>query len=115
MERGVQMEFLISKLTNAERNMSRNVSVNSGSMRFVENISVGPHAFQADEPSANGGSLIEMGADESGISTIAAYRIRVPFNFALLVTRIVIPLKSWLLLIIRNRTALIRQSLDYAE
>lgn len=35
--------------------MSRNVSVNSGSMRFVQTISVGPHAFQADEPSANGG------------------------------------------------------------
>lgn len=52
--------------------MSRNVSVNSGSMRFVENISVGPKPFQADEPSANGGSLIEMVADESGISTIAA-------------------------------------------
>jgi putative redox protein len=37
-------------------NMSRNVSVNAGSMRFVQNISVGPHAFQADEPSANGGN-----------------------------------------------------------
>jgi putative redox protein len=36
--------------------MSRNVSVNSGSMRFVQNISVGPHSFQADEPSANGGN-----------------------------------------------------------
>lgn len=35
--------------------MSRNVSVNSGSMRFVQTISVGPHTFQADEPSANGG------------------------------------------------------------
>jgi putative redox protein len=37
-------------------NMPRNVSVNSGSMRFVQDISVGPHAFQADEPSANGGN-----------------------------------------------------------
>ena len=92
--------------------MSRNVSVNSGSMRFVENISVGPHGFQADEPSANGGSLIEMVADESGIRTIAAYRKSVAFNFALLVTLIVIPLKSWLLLIIRKRTELIRQSLE---
>jgi putative redox protein len=35
--------------------MSRNVSVNSGSLRFVQNISVGPHVFQADEPSENGG------------------------------------------------------------
>ena len=37
------------------RNMSRTVSVNSGSLRFVQNISVGPHVFQADEPNENGG------------------------------------------------------------
>ena len=37
------------------RNMSRNVSVNSGSLRFVQNISVGPHVFQGDEPNENGG------------------------------------------------------------
>jgi putative redox protein len=37
-------------------NMPRNVFVNSGSVTFVQNISVGPHAFQADEPSANGGN-----------------------------------------------------------
>ena len=37
------------------RNMSRNVSANSGSLRFVQNISVDPHVFQADEPSENGG------------------------------------------------------------
>jgi uncharacterized OsmC-like protein len=37
-------------------NMPRNVSVNSGSVMFVQNISVGPHAFQADEPSPNGGN-----------------------------------------------------------
>lgn len=36
--------------------MPRNVSVNSGSVMFVQNISVGPHAFQADEPSPNGGN-----------------------------------------------------------
>jgi F0F1-type ATP synthase membrane subunit b/b' len=54
-------------------------------------------------------------ADESGISTIAAYRISVAFNFALLVTLIVIPLKSRLPPIIRNRTELIRQSLENAE
>jgi putative redox protein len=36
--------------------MSRHLCVNSGSMRFVQNISVGPHAFQADEPSAYGGN-----------------------------------------------------------
>src|SRR5260370_5916773 len=37
-------------------NMSRNVSVNSGSMKFVQNISIGPHAVQADEPSVYGGN-----------------------------------------------------------
>jgi putative redox protein len=35
--------------------MPRNVCVNSGSLRFVQNISVGPHVFQGDEPSENGG------------------------------------------------------------
>jgi putative redox protein len=35
--------------------MPRNVSVNSESMRFAQNISVGPHAFEVDEPSENGG------------------------------------------------------------
>jgi putative redox protein len=35
--------------------MSRNVSVNSGSLRFVQNIFVGPHVFQGDEPRENGG------------------------------------------------------------
>ena len=36
--------------------MPRNVSVNSGSVRFVQNISVGPHAFRADETSEYGGN-----------------------------------------------------------
>jgi putative redox protein len=35
--------------------MLRNVSINSGSLRFVQKISVGPHVFQGDEPSENGG------------------------------------------------------------
>ncbi len=35
--------------------MSRNVFVNSGSLRFVQNISVGKHVFPADEPSEYGG------------------------------------------------------------
>ena len=35
--------------------MYRNVSVKSGSLRFVQNISVGPHVFQGDEPNENGG------------------------------------------------------------
>ncbi len=36
--------------------MPRNVSVNSESMRFAQKVSIGPHAFEADEPSENGGS-----------------------------------------------------------
>ena len=36
--------------------MPRNVSVNSRSVRFTQDISVGAHVFQADEPIANGGS-----------------------------------------------------------
>lgn len=35
--------------------MSREVFVNSGSLRFVQDITVGPHAFLADEPSEEGG------------------------------------------------------------
>ena len=36
--------------------MPRNVYVNSRSMRFTQNVSVGAHAFQAAEPSENGGN-----------------------------------------------------------
>jgi putative redox protein len=36
--------------------MSRNVCVDSGTMRFAQKVSVGAHAFQADEPSENGGN-----------------------------------------------------------
>ena len=39
--------------------MSRRVCVNSGPLRFVQEISVGPHAFQADESS-------EYGAKDAG-------------------------------------------------
>jgi uncharacterized OsmC-like protein len=35
--------------------MSRDVSVRSGSSRFGQSISVGPHVLQADEPSDYGG------------------------------------------------------------
>jgi hypothetical protein len=35
--------------------MSRNVSVNSGPLKYGQNISVGPHAFHSDEPSEYGG------------------------------------------------------------
>jgi len=36
--------------------MSRSVSVTSGSTRFVQNVSVGTHVFQADEPREHGGT-----------------------------------------------------------
>src|SRR5579864_6436396 len=36
--------------------MSRNVYVHSGLIRFVQNISVGQHEFQVDEPSEYGGN-----------------------------------------------------------
>jgi putative redox protein len=36
--------------------MSRNVFVNSGSRKYAQNISVGPHVLQADEPSEYGGN-----------------------------------------------------------
>ena len=36
--------------------MSRNVIVESGRSRYVQNISVGPHLLQADEPSDAGGN-----------------------------------------------------------
>jgi putative redox protein len=39
--------------------MPRSVCVNSGSTRYVQNISVGPHLFQSDEPSDFGG--IDLG------------------------------------------------------
>ncbi len=36
--------------------MSRSVFVHSGPSRYVQNISVGPHVLQADEPSDSGGN-----------------------------------------------------------
>lgn len=41
--------------------MSRDVSVNSGALRFVQNICVGSHAMQSDEASENGGN--DVGPD----------------------------------------------------
>jgi putative redox protein len=35
--------------------MSRSVSVTSGAARLVQNISIGPHVLQADEPPEHGG------------------------------------------------------------
>ena len=36
--------------------MARNVSVDSGPSRYSQNISIGPHVFQADEPPDVGGN-----------------------------------------------------------
>ncbi len=36
--------------------MTRNVSVDAGRLRYVQNISIGPHVLQADEPSDAGGN-----------------------------------------------------------
>jgi F0F1-type ATP synthase membrane subunit b/b' len=69
---------------------------------------------QTNELLKNSPSLKWM-ANGSGISTVAAYRLSVAFNFAVLVTLIVIPLKSRLSSIFRNRTEFIRQSLENAE
>jgi hypothetical protein len=65
---------------------------------------------QMNEVLRNSPSLKWM-ADESDISTIAAYRLSVAFHFAVFV----IPLKSKLPSIFDNRTELIRQSLENAE
>ena len=36
--------------------MSRNVSVSSGPVKYAQNITVGPHVFQSDEPAGIGGN-----------------------------------------------------------
>ncbi|SRR5712692_5402270 len=36
--------------------MPRNVSLSSGPLRYAQTVSVGPHAFQSDEPSDVGGN-----------------------------------------------------------
>ena len=58
---------------------------------------------------------LKLMADESGVSTIVAYRLSVAFNFAMLVTLIVLLLRSRLPPIFRNRTELIHQSLEDAR
>ena len=52
--------------------MSRNVCVNSGSMRFVQNISVGPHVFQANEPIASGGNDLGLDPHELLLAALGA-------------------------------------------
>ena len=56
LEPGVQGICCDAQTGKREENMPRNVSVNSGAMRFAQNISVGAHVFQADEPIENGGN-----------------------------------------------------------
>jgi F0F1-type ATP synthase membrane subunit b/b' len=77
----------------------------------------GRHAmdgWQTSEQFKNSPSLKWM-ADELGVSTAVAYRLSVAFNFATLVTLIVIPLRSKLPAIFRERTELIRQTLEDAQ
>src|SRR5271165_7176152 len=52
--------------------MYRNVSVKSGSLRFVQSISVGPHVFQEDEPSENGGKDAGPGPFELILAALGA-------------------------------------------
>jgi putative redox protein len=59
--------------------MSRSVSVTSGSLRFVQNISIGPHVLQADEPNEHGGK--DAGPDPhelllSALGTCAAITVQ---------------------------------------
>jgi hypothetical protein len=54
-------------------------------------------------------------ADELGVSTAVSYRLSVVFNFATLVTVIVIPLRSKLPATFRDRTEFIRKTLEDAQ
>jgi F0F1-type ATP synthase membrane subunit b/b' len=77
----------------------------------------GRHAMDGwhmSEQFKNSPSLKWM-TDELGVSTAVAYRLSVAFNFATLVTLIVIPSRSKLPAIFRDRTELIRQTLEDAQ
>ena len=52
--------------------MPRNVCVSSGAMRFAQNISVGAHAIQADEPSENGGNDVAPNPHELLLAALGA-------------------------------------------
>jgi len=69
--------------------------------------------WQTSEQFENSPSLKWM-ADELGVSTTAAYRLCVVFNFATLVTLILIPLRSKLPAMFRDRTEFIGQTLEDA-
>jgi putative redox protein len=52
--------------------MARNVSVKSGLVKYAQTISVGPHNFQADEPSDIGGKDAGPNADELLMASLGA-------------------------------------------
>jgi F-type H+-transporting ATPase subunit b len=95
-----------------ERNSTQS-SENSG-LNEPAGVGQAMDGEQTNELLENSPSLKWM-ADESGVSTIVAYRLSVAFNFAMLVTLIVILLRSRLPPIFRTRTELIHQSLEDAQ
>ena len=52
--------------------MLRTVMVNSGLVRYVQNISVGPHVLQADEPTDSGGNDVGPNPYELLLSALGA-------------------------------------------
>ncbi len=52
--------------------MPRNVSVNSGHLKYLQNITVGTHAFQADEPADIGGNDAGPNSQELLLASLAA-------------------------------------------
>ena len=52
--------------------MARNVRVDEGRFRFGQNISVGPHLLQADEPSEVGGNDTGPGPFELLLAALGA-------------------------------------------
>jgi putative redox protein len=52
--------------------MPRNVSVNSGPLKYEQNISVGPHVVQSDEPTVSGGNDAGPNAHELLMAALGA-------------------------------------------
>lgn len=52
--------------------MSRNVYVNSRPLKYAQNISIGPHVFQSDEPTDYGGNDAGPNADELLMASLGA-------------------------------------------
>jgi putative redox protein len=55
-----------------EETMSRNVSVTAGSSKYTQNITIGPHVFQADEPAETGGRDAGPNAHELLMASLGA-------------------------------------------